>query len=274
MHTLFQFTGTLIDTIKINRIAREEHNGSLFWVKRRRGFSRIVVRCANRFFRAVQNPVIVCSSPGEWQQWEVSCFNLLHGPEGYRAEAWGDSGVCADLLPGEALHDHAFAGTLTEAMLRAAGRELRRAHTLKSALIGGRWSHGDPHLGNFIYDAAGDRARLIDFEVYHRPGMSESDRHTDDLLVTIQDLMGRADFGLWRERVEWFLEGYRISEPLLERLATRLNQPVGLKRLWWAIRTGYLGAAERRRRITALREWCRAGIVPLPDAVEREAIGS
>jgi hypothetical protein len=53
--------------------------------------------------------------------------------------------------------------------------------------------HGDPHMDNVIYDHATDRALLIDFEVIHDKSVPAGARHADDLLVFLQDLMGRVE---------------------------------------------------------------------------------
>ena len=137
-------------------------------------------------------------------------------------------------------------------MLAAAGRELRRAHEWRCDAFGGAWSHGDPHTGNFIFDAGEGRARLIDFEVMHHAMLSADERHADDLVVFLQDLMGRIDGGLWLPSARHFLEGYRRPE-IIARLARRFVAPRGLARLWWLVRTTYLSRAELTRRIDELR---------------------
>jgi aminoglycoside phosphotransferase (APT) family kinase protein len=137
-------------------------------------------------------------------------------------------------------------------MVAAAARELRRAHSQYCADFGGLWSHGDPHVGNFIYDEARGRARLIDFEVMHHPAMPAEERHADDLLVFIQDMVGRISGELWMPSAMAFLRAY--EEPkIIALLRSRLVIPQGLARVWWAVRTTYMAPRELERRIAALR---------------------
>ncbi len=267
MPNLFQATGNVIDAIRINRIRRITREGRAFWVKRRRWWSRALVPCANAFFLVAGNPVIVWADSRQWQRWEVESFRLLHGPEGFHAFAEEGRAVWAEQLPGVILEEPARRGRLSGAMLAAAARELKRAHRLPCRALGGRWSHGDPHLGNFVFDKAARRARLIDFELAHRAGMREADRHADDLLVVFQSMMGYpgyANFAGWIGAVTHFLRAYRDGSPgeeeVFARLLDRLRPPTGISRLWWSIRTDYIPAPERNRRIAALREVLREGL--------------
>ncbi len=260
MPPIRQTTGGFIDAIRINKIVRTQRAGRLFWVKYRRGWARALAHCANGFFRAAGNPVIVWADLDTWQRWEVDSFHLLHGAEGYQAFAEGERAVWAEHLPGMGLEETASRGELTEAMLEAVARELRRAHSLPSLARDGLWSHGDPHLGNFLFDADTGRARLIDFEVAHRAGLPEVERHSDDLLVFLQDLMGRSGADNWLPAATCFLHHYRQQAgapgcgKVLAALQARLESPRKLNRIWWAIRTSYLPQRERTRRIAALRE--------------------
>ena len=170
----------------------------------------------------------------------------------------GDDAVAVDELPGQSLAGHLEGGTLTAAMLAAAGRELRRAHSWRCDAFGGPWSHGDPHTGNFVYEAAHDRARLIDFEVMHHASLSADDRHADDLLVFLQDLVGRIPGDRWIPSARAFLAAYDRAE-IVPVLARKLVVPRGLARLWWSVRTTYLSRAELARRIQQLRDVLAAG---------------
>jgi hypothetical protein len=50
-----------------------------------------------------------------------------------------------------------------------------------------------------------------------------------------------------------FLTGYNRPE-IVALLRDRLVVPDGLPRIWWAVRTTYMGSAELRRRVQALRK--------------------
>ena len=241
-----------MDRIKINSLTREMRDGRAIWIKRRRAVAGPIMTLANGFFRIVGNPVRALTDRAEWQRWEVDCFLQLHG-ENHRAFRCDDHSVAADELPGRSLSQHLDAGTITEEMLAAAGRELRRAHEWNCAAFdGAKWSHGDPHSGNFIYDPHEDRARLIDFEVMHRAALSAGERHADDLLVFLQDMMGRIAADRWLPCAAAFLQTYDRPE-IIAQLARRLVLPSGLARIWWAVRTTYLPRAELARRLAELR---------------------
>ena len=253
MSRILTTAGAWIDRIRINALTREVRDGRPLWVKRRHVAAQPIIHAANGFFRLVGNPVVVLGRIDEWRSWEIDCFRRLHG-EAFAVFADGAHAVCADEIPGTSLSEHLAAGTLSLAMLAAAARELRRAHGGHCAALGGAWSHGDPHAGNFLYDAAGERARLIDFEVRHRPGLDAEERHADDLLVLLQDLVGRVTREQWLPFACVFVESYGRPE-ILARLRMRLVRPRGLSRLWWAVRTTYLTSAELAARIEELRAW-------------------
>lgn len=251
MSRILSAAGALVDTIKINAVMREHRDGRAFWVKRRRWTAGPIMACANRFFRLAGNPIHALAELPRWQRWEVDCFLRLHG-ERFRAFSDGPRSVAAEEVPGKNLSDHLNAGTLAPAMLAAAARELRRAHEVECPIFRGPWSHGDPHAGNFVYEAAMDRARLIDFEVMHHPTMLADERHADDLLVFLQDIAGRISTEQWLPSAQAFLGGYARPE-ISARLREKLVVPHGLARVWWAVRTTYLAPAELQRRITTLR---------------------
>ena len=251
MSRLLTAAGSLVDRIKINAVSREIRDGRPIWIKRRRGIAGPVMACANRFFRAAGNPVRALDDFAAWQRWEVECFLALHG-ERFRAFADGPRSVAAEEMPGVSLSHHLGQGTLTPPMLAAAAGELRRAHARTCADFAGPWSHGDPHTGNFIYEEAGNRARLIDFEVQHHPALAAEERHADDLLVFLQDMMGRISRELWLPCAQAFLAAYERPE-VVARLRERLRAPRGIARIWWAVRTTYLAPAELERRLAALR---------------------
>lgn len=251
MSRILSAAGALVDRIKINAVSRECRDGRTLWIKRRRWTARPIMACANRFFRLAGNPIRAIEEMATWQRWEVDCFLQLHGGE-FDAFAEGASSVVAEEVPGKSLSHHLGRGTLTPQMLGAAARELRRAHSAESAVFAGPWSHGDPHSGNFVYDAPNDRARLIDFEVMHHPTISADERHADDLLIFLQDLVGRIARELWLPDAQAFLTAYGRPE-IVARLRKKLVVPGGMPRIWWAVRTTYMGSAELVRRLDALR---------------------
>jgi len=251
MSRLLSIAGSLVDRVKINVVTREWRDGRAVWIKRRRRTAGPIMSCANHFFRLAGNPIRAITETGSWQHWEVDCFLRLHG-EKFHAFAEGDRAVAAEEVPGKNLSHHLNEGTLTPRMLAAAALEMRRAHEELCSTFQGAWSHGDPHAGNFVYEPASDRARLIDFEVMHHPELPAGERHADDLLIFLQDLAGRLRAEEWLPFAQAFLTGYDRSE-IVERLRRKLIVPGGLARVWWAVRTTYLAPGELTRRVAALR---------------------
>jgi len=251
MSRILSGAGAIVDRIKINTIYREMREGRPLWIKCRRWGATPIMTCANGFFRLAGNPVRALEQPEAWQRWEVDCFLSLHG-DCFRAFADGDRRVAADEVPGVNLTIPLDGGTITPPMVAAAAHELRRAHSQYCADFGGFWSHGDPHVGNFIYDESTGRARLIDFEVMHHPAMPAEERHADDLLVFIQDMVGRISGDLWMPSATAFLKAYG-DQRIIDHLRSRLVIPHGMARLWWAVRTTFMAPKELERRIAELR---------------------
>lgn len=252
MPRLLTPVGTLVERIKINATSKEMRDGRTVWIKRRRWTSAPILACANRFFALTGSRVHALDNPAAWQRWEIGCFTQLHG-DGFRAFAEGDCAVGVDEMPGINLTEPLDAGTLTPRMVAAAARELRRAHALECREFGGAWSHGDPHFGNFLYDAATDRARLIDFEVMHDRSLSADARHADDLLVFLQDLVSRISAEKWLPSAHAGLAAYDRPE-IVALLRPQLTLPRGRPRLWWMVRTTFMPHRELARRLDALRE--------------------
>jgi hypothetical protein len=250
MSRLLTAAGRWIDRIKINDLAREPRGDRMYWVKRRRPAAGTIIALANAFFRLAGNPVVILPNDSTWQTWERTCLELLHGDE---AAVHSDArGWWVSEFPGESVASHLARGAATSEMFSAAARELRRAHGLDCVDLRGAWSHGDPHSGNFIYDGATDRACLMDFEVRHDGALPPDARHADDLLVFLQDTLGRLPRAEWLEMAGVFVRTYDRPE-ITARLIERLAEPRGLARLWWAVRTTYLAPRELSLRLAALR---------------------
>jgi hypothetical protein len=251
MTRILSTAGTLVDQIKINRLSRKHYGGRWYWFKQRRPGAQAVIAMANWFFRFVGNPVIILGQPNEWIAWERSCLSMLHGDRFANViddcGAWG-----VEEFPGKSVSDHLNDGTATLEMAISAGRELSRAHQMACGLLGGGWSHGDPHTGNFVYDPMERRARLMDFEVRHDSSLDADRRHADDLLVFLQDTLGRLPREEWLQWARGFITAYNrptITAHLLDRLAF----PRGAARLWWAVRTTYLEPRELDSRLADLK---------------------
>ena len=228
-----------------------ERLGRVMIPKRRRRGAWLMMRITNAFFRLARNPVEAIADNSEWRKWEVDCFRMLHAPEFDAVlDASGEPRI--SLLPGRDLSQHLAEGSLVPEQLAAAGVELRRAHLLHSAHYGGGWSHGDPHTGNFVFDPATSRARLLDFEMRHHRDLPGPRRHADDLRVMLQDVCGRCAREAWMPLVSAFLAGYGRGE-IVALLPDMLHVPHGIPRLWWGVRTTWMRRGELERRMSELR---------------------
>ena len=255
------FAGRAIEAIRINATSREVRGGKPVLIKQRRLWSGAVARVANAFFRVARHPVYVWEKASDWQQWELHCFNLLHGEQNFEALPEGPRGVCADILPGTSLADHFVKRTFKQEMIDAAALELRRAHGICSEYFGGgfagargAWSHGDANLANFLFATTENRARLIDFDVAHHRSLSAEERHAEDLLTFLQDLLGCIENGQdWLPAASRFIDVYGRETAAVDLLRQRLVIPHGAARVWWWIRTNYIPAQKLRHRISTLR---------------------
>ena len=240
----------LVEAIAINSISERLQRKRTMVVKRRNLHGEQLAELTNLYFRVADIPIRFWSKVEEWQRWEVGCFEMLNGDR-FQVSAFGLRTVIADKLPGESLWEHLNRGTLTQRMLIAAADEFRRAHEFWSDEFGGRWSHGDANITNVIYDASNNRARLIDFEIYHEKSLGTAARQADDLLVFLLDLVGKLPTGQWIPFAMTFLEAYGDAE-VIAQLQTNLDLPDGLAWIWWGVRTNFTNPAKVKHRLANL----------------------
>jgi len=237
-----------IDGLRVNAVAFGERDGRPVVEKRRRALRTALFPGGNLFLRLSGSRIHMFTSASAWVEHELHCFALLHGPE--RACGPLDGGLFVERLPGRSLRELVIAGELDAAAMTAAGRELRRAHQLHCDRCDGPWSHGDPHLGNVLYDAEGGRAWLIDFETRHDPGQTAEARHADDLLVVLLELVGRCEAP--GALAHALLAGYGAGLAL-EALRERLEVPRGLEAVLWSTRTHHMGRERLEGAVAELR---------------------
>jgi hypothetical protein len=249
---LVGFASTAIESIQINSITLETRNRRTLLVKHRRWGSELVAIIANLFFWLSRSPIHVWVRPGRWLRWEINCFRILYNG-GFQVFAEGSRTLYQERFRGKSLLEHLHRKTLDFRAVRAGARELRRAHELRCNELGGLWSHGDPHLGNVVYDEVADRARLVDFEIIHDKRLSAVERHADDLLVFLQDLVGRVSGKEWLPLANCFVAAYG-QEDVLAELTKKLVVPRGIAGIWWKLRTQYMRRRELVYRFTALRQ--------------------
>lgn len=240
----------LIDAVRVNAVTREERAGKLVWVKRRKPLMDAVIAGGNIFLILSNSRIKMFPNCQEWQEWELESYRLLYGQLQGGLER---RGFWIEDLPGQVLLKILSDGNLSIPMLRAAALEFRRAHSLFCPKLQDYWSHGDPHLSNVLYDSQTNSAALIDFETKHQQSLTAQDRHADDLLVFILDLLGRVPSANWPQFGVEFLTTYGRYD-VLQRVKQRLGVPQGLERVLWATRTDYLPTRELEGRLKSLRQ--------------------
>ncbi len=241
---------SFVESLKINSIRERTRKGRPVIVKRRNLYGARGADLINFYFRLAGLPIRFVSDVDKWRRWEAECFQKLNGDK-FKAVLTDARTIAIDKLPGKSLWDHMNDGTLTTRMMRAAGREYRRAHALPIGKLGA-WSHGDASMTNVIYDAAADRARLIDFEITHDRSLPAVERHADDLLVFLLDLIARVDGRHWLAFSIAFLRAYN-NAAVVDELKNRLAAPTGLALVWWNVRTNFATSSLVTRRLQSLR---------------------
>lgn len=242
---------SFVESLKINSISERTRRGRRVIVKSRNIYGRRVAELINFYFRMAGTGIRYVSDVRQWARWEKQCFELLNGT-GFHAAITDSATVTLDKLPGKSLWDHMNDGSLTLAMLAAAGKEYRRAHALRVRAFSDGWSHGDASMTNVIYDQKTRRARLIDFEIMHEKSLTGRARHADDLLVFLLDMVDRASSRHWLSYALAFLRPYENPDVLAE-LRRRLIIPRGLALIWWNVRTNFAKAEKVRRRFKFLQ---------------------
>ena len=240
----------LVEAIAIKSVWEKKRGRHTLVTKRRNLHSEQLADLTNIYFRLANIPIRFWSKLDEWRRWEVNCYEMLNSDR-FRAYASGKRVVVAEKLPGESLWEYLNRGALTCKMLQAAAAEFRRAHQFWSDEFRGRWSHGDASITNVIYDPKTNRARFIDFEIYHDKSLSAAARQADDLLVFLLDLIGTVPSRQWLSFSTTFLESYGDLE-VITQLRNQLDPPGGLAWLWWGVRTNFTNPAKVKRRLANL----------------------
>lgn len=237
MPSLKALAARVLDGVRVNRAWRVTEGGRARWHKRRKRGMALALAGGNVFLALAHSRLEMFVSRAAWIRREVECFELLHAP-GHRAGAVDGWEVWFDELPGTSYRELLATGHLTEAALAAAAREFGRAHALVEPSGGVRLSHGDPHMGNMLFDAAAGRAYLIDFEQAHARGVDARWRHADDLIVFVLDLLGRAPDGAWPALGAAFLRAYPDGE-VLAAVRGRLVLPASFEAILWMTRADH-----------------------------------
>jgi hypothetical protein len=239
----------IIDGVRINHTRRVRMGGRAYLVKRRRFGRGVLIAGGNLFLKASASRIQMFRCAKEWQAWELACYQHLYGCDGWTV---GANTLWLPALPGNSLKSYLLMGRLNATMLQTAAHELQRAHSLYFPPLNANWSHGDFHLDNVLYDPATGCAYLVDFETRHENALSPEERHADDLLVLLLDLLGQADATHWQEWSETFLKTCG-RYPVLRHLSERLRLPRGMESVLWKTRTAHLATRVLRERLEGLR---------------------
>ncbi|RYD46421.1 MAG: hypothetical protein EOP85_07450 [Verrucomicrobiaceae bacterium] len=174
---------------KLCEVAPQTLDGVAGWRKQRLVRAAFLIPPGNIFLRALQSG---CRMLGTgWAENEVRVFRQTHD-DVPPALCLGAKTIWLPHLPGSEVRKSTDAAAFSSAF-----SELGRFHRL--GLV-----HGDPHAGNFLYDAGSRRCRIIDFETTPPPGMDMPQARARDFAILALDLWkhgkGSADdFTLWRE---------------------------------------------------------------------------
>jgi len=152
----------------------------------------------------------------------------------------GTNAVCLAKIPGrisgstEARDDHpAHAAT--------PGNELRRAHQLWSDEYTARGRTAMRSMSNFIYDKRTHRVGMIEFEMMHKRRLPAAVRHADDSAGVFAGL-GRVCLATALVAAGALGFSGRTSPEVMIELSKRLVVPRGVARIWWNVRSNFVGA--------------------------------
>jgi len=242
---------SFVESLKSTRSRKKRRRNRHVVVKRRNIYGKRAADLINFYLRLADIPIRFLSDVREWRRWEVGCFRMLNGDR-FRASVTDLRTISLHKLPGQSLWEHMKAGTLNRQILRAAGREFRRAHDQRPHRSKEPWSHADASMTNVIYNPKSGRARLIDFEIVHVESLPTLARHADDLRVFLLDMVGTVPASQWLPFAVSFLRAYGNREVMAE-LRKQLVVPGGLALIWWSVRTNFVKSAQVKRRLKELR---------------------
>ncbi len=259
----------LASPLRRNTLSDRECGMRRLVIKRRNRAGRGIADIANVYFRLARIPIHFLVTPRLWQRREVQCFRMLNPT--FHARPLGGRRIVEQMLPGQSIADHLRSGTLRRRMVRAAGREFRRAHGMWDEWFSNRWSHGDAGAPNVIYDPSSDRARFIDFELIHDKRVPATRRQADDLLVFLLDIAAAAPERRWLPLARAFLRAY-ANKPVIAELRRRhLAPPRGLAAIWWRVRTSFTSRRAIVGRLEALARMLDRPRRRSPRVVPRDA---
>jgi hypothetical protein len=249
-----QLIAAAMTRVHVNRSRETVLNGVPMISKTRRRGAGMVIAGGNLFLALAHSGVRMFVRAPAWIDWERYCTQLLY-PQAAPTRAISRRAVGLARIPGTSLRQSLCEGQPLSSALHSAAMEIFRAHQLECPRYRSKWSHGDLHLDNVLYDATTGRAFLVDFDTRHVGNLSSEWRHADDLLVLLLDLLA-TDGENWRALADAFLEAYPDARVLGE-LERRLTVPRGFSKILFHTRTGGRPTQQIETRLRELRPMIR-----------------
>ena len=226
----FRLMNALLRSWKLCRVSRDPADANM-WRKQRLKRCWLYIAPGNLVLRFLNAGYRVCNA--DWAEYECRIFRQVH-PDLTAPQVINSRTIVLPHLDGVTL-SQMQADELRVASVTAFA-ELGRFHRINSQMI-----HGDPHTGNFLYDATTQRCRILDFETAPLHTACARRSRAMDFAILLLDLVRReplllsqemfaewakayhlddADCGIrgllstpdWRLRCYWFLLGYPARE--------------------------------------------------------------
>lgn len=248
---LLLIIASLMAQVRVNRIQQQTRDGTVVFVKKRRFGGSVVIWFGNWFLSLANSGIFMFVRTRDWLAWEDHCARLLY-PDRVTVKFEFGNTVILPEVRGVSLRQLLSSGERNLNAFVAAAGELRRAHQIHCDDFSAVWSHGDLHLDNILYDSNTDQATLIDFDTRHERGLSETQRHADDLKTVLLELLAMPD-DQWNEPATCFLSEYGEAVVLSE-LNRQLAMPRGCARILWYTRTGCSSIRETEQRLQQLQK--------------------
>ncbi len=169
--------------LRLHRLTPLPHDGERWLCKRRTRFAELLVRPGNLYLHAqgALSEVLVLK---DWIAWELRIAECLQ--RNLRVSA-DHRGIEFPVIPGCSLEEllrssQSLGEKLCGVTLCATALRMLHERTISADGDAG-WclSHGDATCRNVVVDLATNTANWIDFDMRHRPGLSQVTRHADDL---------------------------------------------------------------------------------------------
>jgi hypothetical protein len=165
------------------------------WRKTRLKRARLLILPGNWVLWCLGTGYRVCGA--DWAKYETTVFKAIH-PDVHAPEIIHPAAIRLPHLEGKplsSLHGPALATAAVRAFA-----EMGRFHRAGVCMI-----HGDPHAGNFLYDEAAGRCRMIDFETAPLSGSCPDRSRACDFAILLLDLVRRDPKLLTPDRFcEWY----------------------------------------------------------------------